>query len=61
MTQALLLNIAIIAVIIICLVCLHNPLALFGLLLMKELPYGLMMLPPQEEEEEESKPMGFIQ
>lgn len=61
MTQALLLNIAIIAAIIVCLVCLNNPLALFGLLLLKELPYGLMIPPTEDEEEEQSNPIGFVQ
>ena len=61
MTQALLLNIAIIAAIIVCLVCLNNPLALFGLLLLKELPYGLMIPPTGDEEEEQSNPIGFVQ
>lgn len=59
MNQALYLNLAIIAAGIICMVVLHNPLGLFGLMLLKDLPYGLM-LPPAVEEEEESKPMGFI-
>ena len=60
MNQALLLNLAIIAAAIICSVALHNPLALVVLMLLKDLPYGLM-LPQVEEEEEESKPIGFIQ
>lgn len=57
MNQALFLNIAIIATVIICMTILHNPLALFALLLLKDLPYGLM-LPVSEEEE--SKPIGFV-
>jgi hypothetical protein len=60
MNQALLLNLAIIAAAIICSVALQNPLALVVLMLLKDLPYGLM-LPQVEEEEEESKPIGFIQ
>ena len=64
MNETLFLNIAIIAAIITCMVCLQNPLALFGLLLLKEMPYALMMQSMtqagEEEEEEESKPMGFI-
>lgn len=60
MNQALTLNLAIIAAAIICSVALQNPLGLFVLMLLKDLPYGLM-LPVAAEEEEESKPMGFIQ
>lgn len=63
MNQALILNLAVIAAAVICSVALHNPLALVAMMLMKDLPYGLM-LPQQaeeEEEKEESKPIGFIQ
>lgn len=60
MNQALLLNLAIVAAAIVCMVVLHNPLGLFVLMLLKDLPYGLM-LPAAEEPEEESKPIGFIQ
>lgn len=55
MNQALLLNLAIIACIAAGMIYLQNPLALFGLLL-KELPYGLLV---QQDDEEESKPIGF--
>lgn len=60
MNHALYLNLAIVAAAIICMVVLHNPLGLFVLMLLKDLPYGLM-LPAAEEPEEESKPIGFIQ
>jgi hypothetical protein len=63
MTETLFLNFAIITAVIVCLVCLQNPLALFGLLLLKEMPYALMMqsmMQSSDDEEEESKPMGFI-
>jgi len=57
MNQALLLNLAIIACIALAVIHLQNPLALFGLLLLKEMPYGLLV--QQEEEEKEGKPIGF--
>lgn len=56
MNQALLLNLAIIACVTAGMLFLQNPLALFGLLLLKELPYGLLV---QQDDEEESKPIGF--
>lgn len=57
MTQALILNLAIIACVTAGMLVLQNPLALFGLLLLKEMPYGLLV--PQEDEEEEGRPIGF--
>lgn len=57
MNQALFLNLAIIAVILVTLVALQNPLALFGLLLLKELPYDLLM----RGDEEKADPIGFVQ
>ena len=60
MNHALYLNLAIILAITIGMVLLQNPLALFALLLLKELPYGLLMQ-TTEEEENESKPIGFVQ
>lgn len=59
MNQALLLNLAIIACVIICMVVLHNPLGLVALMLLKDLPYGL--LAPSSEEKPKPKPIGFIQ
>lgn len=61
MNQALLLNLAIIAAAIVCMVVLNNPLGLFTLMLLKDLPYGLMLPQVEEEEEDESKPIGFVQ
>lgn len=58
MNQALLLNLAIIACIAAGMIYLQNPLALFGLLLLKELPYALLVQ-QDDDEEEESKPIGF--
>lgn len=62
MNHALYLNIAIILTVIVGMCVLHNPLALFALLLLKDMPYSLMIpATSTEEEEEPSKPMGFIQ
>lgn len=64
MNQALVLNAMIVTVIGICLVVLQNPLALFGLLLLKDMPYGLIHrreeLPPEDEDEPEPRTIGFI-
>lgn len=60
MNHALYLNLAIILAVIVGMVLLQNPLVLFALLLLKELPYGLLMQ-TTEEEEDESKPIGFVQ
>lgn len=60
MNQALILNLAICVCAIVCLVVLNNPLGLFVLMLLKDLPYGLM-LPVVADGEEESKPIGFVQ
>ncbi len=61
MHHALLLNVGILIAIILCLVMLNNPLALFGLLLLKDLPYGLMVGQKEDEEDEPSRPIGFIE
>jgi hypothetical protein len=60
MNQALLLNIAIVAAIIVCLVALQNPLALFGLLLLKEMPYGLLASSQEDSESVETDEGGSI-
>jgi len=60
MNQALLLNLGILIAIGICLVQLNNPLALFGLLLLKELPYDLLVQ-RSEEVDEDGRPIGFVQ
>jgi hypothetical protein len=63
MNQALLLNIAIVAAIIVCLVVLQNPLALFGLLLLKEMPYGLLTSSQEDSESvetDEGSSIGFV-
>jgi preprotein translocase subunit SecG len=63
MNQALLLNIAIVAAIIVCLVVLQNPLALFGLLLLKEMSYGLSASSQEDSESvetDEGSSIGFV-
>jgi hypothetical protein len=60
MNQALLLNIAIVAAIIVCLVVLQNSLALFGLLLLKEMPYGLLTSSQEDSESAETDEGGSI-
>lgn len=57
MGYALGLNLLIIAFLAAALLVTSNPLVLFGLLLLKELPYGLLV---PEDEEEEGKPIGFV-
>ena len=58
MNQALLLNIGIVFAVVVCMAMLQNPLALFALLLLKDMPYGLLV---SQEDEEESQPIGFVQ
>jgi hypothetical protein len=62
MTHALILNALILLVIGIALYLTSNPLVLMCLLLLKELPFGLMVNDDDDEDpgEDESKPMGFI-
>lgn len=57
MGYAIALNLLIIAFLSAALYLTSNPLVLFGLLLLKELPYGLLV---PEDDEEEGKPMGFV-
>jgi hypothetical protein len=58
MEHALILNIAIVIAVIIGMVVLENPLALFALLLLKEMPYGLLQ--KDEEDPEDPEGIGFI-
>lgn len=58
MEHALILNIAIVIAVIIGMVVLENPLALFALLLLKEMPYGLLQ--KDEEDSEDPEGIGFI-
>lgn len=59
MLHALILNALILIVIAVALYLTSNPLVLMCLLLLKEMPYGLMVK-DEEDEEDEEKPMGFI-
>jgi hypothetical protein len=58
MNHAILLNIAIILVVAFALFVTNNPLVLMCLLLLKEMPYGLLAI--DEDEDDESKPIGFV-
>lgn len=58
MIHALLLNIAILVVVAYALFVTSNPMVLLLLLLLKEMPYGLLAM--DEDEEDESKPIGFV-
>jgi len=62
MTAALLLNFAILAFLGAALAITGNPLVMFGLLLLKDLPFGLL-LPSEKEDQAEAEPaqaMGFL-
>lgn len=59
MKYALILNIAILGLIAFVIWLTSNPLALLGIVFLKEMPFGLM-LQGGEEDEEEGRPMGFI-
>ena len=58
MTHALLINLAIIAAIITTICLTNNPLALFALMFLKEMPFGLLL--QNNDDEEEGNPIGFI-
>lgn len=58
MIHALLLNIAIIAIVAFALFVTSNPMVLLILLLLKEMPYGLLAI--EDEGDDESKPIGFV-
>lgn len=61
MTHALILNALILAVILAALVITSNPLVLMCLLLLKEMPYGLMVEEDEPEQAEDAgNPMGFV-
>lgn len=59
MTYAICLNVAIILAIIFTVIFTHNPMALFALLMLKDLPYGLLLPAATPAEEKPSKPIGF--
>lgn len=60
MIHALILNIAILAVIVVALIITSNPLVLMCLLLVKEMPYGLMLEQDEEQVDEQGRPIGFV-
>ena len=60
MNHALLLNLAIIGLIVIALLITSNPLALLGIVFLKEMPYGLLAQDDGEDEESGSRKIGFI-
>lgn len=62
MNHALVLNLAIIALILTALVITGNPLALLAIVLIRDMPYGLLQSDDEDEDEEEEKsnPIGFV-
>ena len=59
MNHALILNALIVIVVILALVITSNPAVILGLLLLKEMPYGLLTMEP-DDADEEGRPMGFV-
>lgn len=59
MNHALILNALIVAVVLVALVITSNPACLLGMLLLKEMPYGLLTM-QEEEVDEQGKPIGFV-
>lgn len=59
MNHALILNALIVAVVLVALVITSNPACLLGMLLLKEMPYGLLTM-QDDELDEEGKPIGFV-
>lgn len=58
MIHALILNLAIIGLIIVALIVTGNPLALLGIVFLKEMPYGLIA--PMDDEDPPGRPIGFV-
>jgi len=58
MLHALLINLAIIGAIVLTIILTSNPLALFALMFLKEMPFGLML--GDQDEEEQGNPIGFV-
>lgn len=58
MNHALILNAMIWIAVLAALFLTSNPVVLLGLLLLKEMPYGLLTM--EEEPDEKSTPIGFI-
>jgi hypothetical protein len=59
MNHALTLNLAIIALIVVVIAVTGNPLALLGLGLLREMPYGLLQS-DDSEDDEKTRPIGFV-
>ena len=59
MNHALILNFMIFAAVMAALFVTSNPVVLLGLLMLKEMPYGLLTM-SEDEEDEQGKPMGFV-
>jgi hypothetical protein len=60
MNHALILNFLIALAVIIALVITSNPVVLLGLLMLKEMPYGLLTMETDEEMDEQGRPIGFV-
>lgn len=58
MLYALILNLAILGLIAFVIWLTSNPLALIGIVFLKEMPFGLLL--QGEETDEQGRPMGFI-
>jgi hypothetical protein len=59
MNHALILNLLIVGVVVLALAITSQPVVLLGLLMLRDMPYGLLAV-ENDDEEEEGKPMGFI-
>ena len=59
MIYALILNIAILGLIAFVIWLTANPLALIGIVFLKEMPFGLLV-PPDSDIDEQGRPIGFI-
>ena len=61
MDHALALNIIICLVVVVIATLTNSPIALIGLLFLKDMPYGLLQQPePEPTFEEQGKPAGFL-
>lgn len=59
MNHALILNALIVVCVLVALAITYNPVCLLGLLLLKEMPYGLLTM-PDEQVDEQGNPIGFV-
>lgn len=60
MKYAFALNIAILGLIAFVIWLTSNPMALIGIVFLKDMPYGLLVNDDEEGEEEEGRPIGFV-